>query len=88
MTPKQCPSCKEPWEETETIYEFFLNKYKDEEKALEAAKCYGCTPETPKHFGKNIIGIEIQGQYDGISYWKCQCCKTTFDRWTMEIVKI
>ena len=86
MHNKECPKCKIPWEEKETIYEFFLNKYQDEEKATSAAKNYGCTPESPKHFGKNVIGIEIQGMYDGISFWECQGCKTTFDRWTMKEV--
>ena len=83
MHNKECPKCKIPWEEKETIYEFFLNKYKDEEQARESANNYGCTPEKPKHFGKNVIGIEIQGMYDGISYWECQNCGTTFNRWTM-----
>lgn len=86
MHAKECPKCKIEWEEKETIYEFFLNKYFDEEKAREAASCYGCTRETPKHFGKNVIGIEIQGMYDGVSFWECQGCKSTFDRWTMKEV--
>lgn len=83
MHDKKCPKCGIEWEEKETIYEFFLNKYQDEEKARETASCYGCTPEKPKHFGKNVIGVEIQGMYDGISYWECQKCGTTFNRWTM-----
>ncbi len=87
MYTKECPKCKIEWEEKETIYEFFLNKYSDEEKARAAAKNYGCTPERPKHFGKNVIGIEIQGMYDGVSFWECQGCKTTFDRFTMKEVK-
>lgn len=86
MHNKECPKCGIEWEEKETIYEFFLNKYQDEEKARKTAECYGCTPENPKHFGKNVIGIEIQGMYDGISFWECQACKSTFDRFTMEEV--
>lgn len=86
MQGKNCPKCGIEWEEKETIYEFFLNKYQDEEKARKAARCYGCIPENPKHFGKNVIGIEIQGMYDGISFWECQSCGTTFDRWTMKEV--
>ena len=78
-----CPKCGTPWKEKETIYEFFLNKYQDEEKARDAAKNYGCTPENPQHFSKDVIGIEVQGMYDGVSYWKCKQCETTFDRWTM-----
>lgn len=84
MHPKECPKCKTEWEQKETIYEFFLNKYKDESKARETSEHYGCTPDRPKHFSKDVVGIEIQGMYDGISYWKCQKCNTTFDRWTMK----
>lgn len=54
-----------------------MNKYG------ETAGHYGCTVETPKHFSKNVVGIEIQGMYDGISFWECQKCGTTFNRWTM-----
>ena len=86
MHNKECPKCKILWEEKETIYEFFLNKYKDEDRARETANNYGCTPEKPKHFGKNVVGIEIQGMYDGISFWECQSCGTTFDRFTMKEV--
>ena len=33
------------------------------------------------HFSR-LIGIEVQGSYDGVSYWKCPDCATVFDRWT------
>ena len=87
MHDKECPKCGIEWEQKETIYEFFLNKYKDEEKARDAARSYGCLPEKPKHFGKNVIGIEIQGMYDGVLFWECQSCKSTFNRFTMKEVK-
>ena len=83
MHPPKCPHCGVSWEEEETIYEHFLKKYSDEERAREIAKLYGCTPESPKHFGKNVTGIEIPEMYDGVSYWKCLKCDSTFDRWTM-----
>ena len=28
----------------------------------------------------NLIGVEIPGFYDGISYWKCPYCGATFSR--------
>lgn len=86
MHSKECPKCGVQWKQKETIFEFFLNKYCNEEKARESASNYGCTPENPKHFSKNVIGIEIQGEYDGVSMWKCLCCKTHFDRWSMKEV--
>lgn len=88
MHNKECPKCGAEWEEKESIYEFFLKKYGDESKARETALNYGCRPDRPKHFSKNVVGIEIQGMYDGISYWKCACCETTFDRWTMKETKL
>lgn len=84
MKEKNCPHCGTAWEEEQTIYEYFLGRYKDAAKAAEAARSYGCTPETPKHFGKDVVGIEVRGKYDGVSYWECQKCKTVFDRWTMK----
>ena len=82
---KNCPSCNIEWEEKETIKEHFERKGYSARKASQTAAMYGCTAESPKHFGKNVIGIEIQGKYDGISYWKCQVCKVIFDRFTMEV---
>jgi hypothetical protein len=31
-----------------------------------------------------VIGIEIPGLYDGISYWQCPDCHASWDRWTGE----
>ena len=88
MHPKECPKCGTAWEEKETIYEFFLRRENgNEEEARKIAGYYGCTPENPKHFGKDIIGIEIQGEYDGVSRWKCLKCETEFDRWTLKEIK-
>jgi hypothetical protein len=28
-----------------------------------------------------LIGIEIQGQYDGVLAWMCPYCKAVWDRW-------
>ena len=86
MTPDNCPECSTPWKSDQTIFQHFLSKGKTESEARDIATNYGCTPETPKHFSKDVIGIEIQGQYDGVSYWECQKCKTTFDRFTMKKV--
>ena len=85
MTPKQCPSCAVSWECEETIYEHFLAiQGNDEVESRRKAEMYGCTPDNPKHFGVNVVGIEVQGQYDGISYWKCLKCEATFNRWDLK----
>ena len=80
---KNCPKCNIAWEEEKTIYDHFLSTGKNEEEAREAAASYGDTKETPKHFGKNCVGIETE-EYDGVSYWKCTSCNAVFDRWTMK----
>ena len=42
--------------------------------------------EEATHYSR-LIGIEIQGGYDGISYWKCPECNGMWDRFTGEEVK-
>jgi hypothetical protein len=82
-----CPHCNVEWQEKETIYEYFLLKYDgDKSKAKETAKAYGCTEQSPKHFSKNVIGVQVLGYYDGVAYWKCKSCNTCFDRFTFEQV--
>lgn len=87
MHAKSCPSCNTDWEEKETITEYFESQGYSHRKAVQTAAMYGCTPKSPKHFGKDVRGIEIQEQYDGVSYWECQVCKVMFDRFTMEVVE-
>ena len=85
MHHKNCPHCNTAWEEKETIYEYFLEKYGDPIKARATAEMYGDTEEHPKHFGLDVVGIETDN-YDGVSFWQCLKCGSTFDRWTMKKV--
>ncbi len=88
MHPKNCPKCNIAWEEEHNIYDHFISKGKTKEEATKTASQYGCTKENPRYFGVNVTGIEILGQYDGVSQWECGGCKTTFNRWSMkEIIK-
>ena len=81
--PKQCPACAVTWEEEETIYEYFLAQGNDEVEARRIAEMFGCVPDNPKHFGANVMGIEVR-EYDGITYWKCLACEVTFNRWDLK----
>ncbi len=83
MTPKNCPHCNTEWEEKETITEHFESQGYSHRKAVQTGALYGCKPESPQHFGKNVIGIETP-EYDGVSLWECQVCESQFSRWTME----
>ena len=39
---------------------------------------------SPPYRWSRVLGVEIQGMYDGISYWQCPDCKTTWSRFTLE----
>lgn len=28
-----------------------------------------------------VIGVEVQGEYDGVLFWHCRKCKTSWPRW-------
>lgn len=40
--------------------------------------------EVNGHRYSKLSGIEIQGGYDGVSYWYCPECMTVWDRFTGE----
>jgi len=42
---------------------------------------------SPPYFWSHLTGIEVRGKYDGVSYWQCPFCKTTWDRFTGDEVK-
>jgi len=90
---KQCPKCGFFWE-GEDIYQHFLKmreeghdyyKNKTDEEIRKTAGMYGWTEESPKCFS-HIIGIELEynhpQHYDGVSYWMCPKCETTWNRFT------
>ena len=87
MILKNCPKCGVNWKEENTIYEHFLIQGYSPDDAEHKASMYGCTPDNPQHFSINVIGIEVSGKYDGVSYWECQECKALFDRWSMKEVE-
>jgi len=37
---------------------------------------------SPPYKYSRLIGIELRGKYDGVSYWQCPECKTKWNRWT------
>ena len=78
-----CPHCGTAWREEKSIYEHFLEKYGNGEEARNTASSYGCTEDNPKHFSKNVIGVQVLG-YDRVCYWRCESCKSCFDRFTGE----
>ena len=90
----ECPKCHSNWNDGD-IYEKLRSNilYKDwtDEEVIKGANSYGWTKEKPIQF-KRQIGIELpyndQRHYDGVSYWQCPDCKTTWDAFTGEEEKI
>ena len=80
----KCPKCKASWNGGDIAEALFkTGNYKTKELAEKAARNYGWTPKNKLQF-KTYIGIEIQGEYDGISYFQCDKCEAYFDRFTGE----
>ena len=90
-----CPECGADWNKGDIFEYFMLRKetgdehYKDKtvEEIKEVAGHYGWTEENPKCF-RRLIGIELPyghpNRYDGVSYWRCPDCETTWNRFTGE----
>lgn len=53
-----------------------------EANAWYSANMYGWTFENPKCFKHTIIGIEVQGYYDGIAFWHCSKCDVYWKRFS------
>lgn len=66
--------------ETPNFYKNKINKMTDIElNAWYTAQSYGWSTKNPKSFS-SIIGIEVQGYYDGIAFWHCPKCKAYWKR--------
>lgn len=84
----KCPVCGFDFK-GESIVEAF-KKQRDEGSKWLAGKTdeeiekYVHERYSPPYCFSKIMGIEIQGKYDGVSYWQCTNCNTYWDRWTGE----
>ncbi len=84
----RCPACGITWlgqEIPDGLMAHNPDRYPTRDEAERVAGFYGWTPDNHRKFGINVIGMEIQGQYDGVSYWKCTNCESWVDRFTGEI---
>lgn len=84
----ECPKCKANWDGGDIYEQLLLSDYyqgKSDAEIKKAAGMYGWTPKNPKRFSK-IIGVELSwdhpNHYEGVSYWECPGCKTTWNRFT------
>lgn len=90
LNDRSCPKCKSSWDGG-SILETFIQqrengseywKGKTDEQIEERMKE---SYRPPYRWGREI-GIELPydhpNRYDGVSYWQCPDCKTTFNRFT------
>jgi hypothetical protein len=83
---ENCPKCGVTWEGQEIPAALMTTGYYPILQDAEiAAAAYGWTPENKRTFSINVTGIET-AHYDGVSYWRCEVCRTLFDRFTFEEV--
>ncbi len=81
----KCPKCNKSWDNG-SIFDTHRKQecckgMTDEELLEDIKRCYN----EPYRFSK-LVGIEVRGKYDGISYWQCPFCNATWDRWTSKEV--
>ena len=79
-----CPLCNANWKQSD-IADHFESTGCSREEAEEKASHYGWTKEN-KLFFSRLIGIEIEGGYDGISEWMCPDCESKWDRFTNKLI--
>ena len=82
---RSCPKCNADWDGGSIVDTFKKmrdegNEYwqKTDEEIEEQVKQFY---SPPYRWGREI-GIEIEGGYDGVSYWQCPDCNTTFNAFT------
>lgn len=91
MPKNVCPHCEADLRGEPIPPEHFTHKDeyktgKDEyEKCSGDNNCFPCLPygwrEPEERFFSRIIGIEIQGAYDGVLFWQCPDCGKAWQRW-------
>ena len=83
---KNCPKCGANWFQGEIFdivrKQSYFSDLSDKQLEKKIVEMYG--PKNEKRFFSNLIGVEIQGKYDGVCYWKCSECKQLWDRFTNE----
>ena len=89
---EQCPVCEASWRGAEIPPAYVLaGHYGHRSPCLKKRPWeedyHDGTPCTcgPRYYSRRI-GIEIQGSYDGVSYWQCPDCNAKWNRFTGELV--
>lgn len=75
-----CPACGVSWDDGSIFDKLRTQDWcagmSDDELRAHIAQFYD---SDTKHFSR-LIGIELQGLYDGVIMWQCPDCKSRWDR--------
>ncbi len=87
-----CPECGSSWDGGD-IAQTYIKKRDEGEPYFQGKSDqdiidYVNSSYSPPYKWSRLIGIEIQGHYDGISRWMCPDCKTEWDRFTGDKIQI
>jgi hypothetical protein len=86
-----CPVCGKSWnggliadafKEARAKGDAYWRDKTDEEIDKTVKESYG-----EPYSWSRLIGVQVWGGYDGISFWQCPDCKTEWDRFTGKKVK-
>lgn len=92
LLPKQrtCPKCNSDWDGGSILETFIRQRDEGAEylkgKSNEEIEQYMKESYSPPYRWGREIGIELEwnhpNHYDGVSYWQCPDCQTTFNRFS------
>jgi len=81
-----CPECGSNWDGGSILDTFIKQREEGSKhwqgKSDEDIKESILNSYSEPHRWSRLIGVEVRGRYDGISYWECPDCKTMWDRFT------
>jgi hypothetical protein len=80
-----CPECNSSWDGGDIFETLRPQKWcenmSDDELREDVHKHYA-----PPHRFSRLVGVEVRGGYDGVSFWECPDCKARWDRFTQRKV--
>lgn len=80
-----CPKCAASWDGGD-IFETLRPQEWCQKMSDDELRAYVHAHYSEPYRFSQLIGINVLGKYDGISYWECPACKTRWDRFTQQEV--
>lgn len=79
--PDRCPKCGASMEGDPIPEGHRRHKPDHDEQVARYDRCY-CLPWGDRTHFSRLIGVQINGIYDGALYWACPDCSHAWPRWT------